>query len=68
MADNTRVSGSIKIENTSPEAVAFTLLEKITFYEDSKEVKKDRKYWLTLYRQCYKATMGHELDDILKEG
>lgn len=67
MADtSTRVSGSVEIEQTSQEAVAFNLMQRVSQYEDSKEIRKDRNYWLSLYRQCWKATKGYALEDILK--
>jgi len=65
MADtSTKISGPVEIEQTSQEAVAFNLMERISEYEGSKEITKDRKYWLSLYRQCYKATKGYSLADI----
>jgi len=47
----------------SPTAVAWQLAFTIAREEKSEE--KTREYWLTLYRQCYKATSGHTLDSIL---
>lgn len=67
MADtSTRVSGPVTIEQTSREAVAFSLMEKIASYEGGDADKKNRKYWLSLYRQCYKATGGSVLESILE--
>ncbi len=66
MADNSmRITGPVKIDQTSQEAVAFKLMDLISSRE-SVEVT-DRKYWLTLYRQCYKATNGNSLESILKQ-
>lgn len=68
MADETiKISGPIHIDSTTKEHVALKLAEKITGYESSDVFKKDRKYWLTLYRQCYKATNGAALSTILEE-
>lgn len=67
MADtSTRVSGAVEVKQNGREAVAFDLMQKISINEDSKIFSKDRAYWLTLYRQCFKATSGHSLEDILK--
>ncbi len=65
MSDNTRVSGSLEVKPSSREAVAFDLLLKITSHEVQTGLTKDRDYWLTLYRQCYKATCGFDLAHIL---
>ena len=59
----------LNIQDHSKERVAFDLMDKIY----SEEYKKrrgdnyDRKYFLTLYRQCLKATSGFGLDSALKE-
>jgi len=45
--------------------VAYDLMKHIA--DDEKDVTKDRKYWLTLYRQCRKATDGTALIHVLKE-
>jgi hypothetical protein len=67
MADtSTQISGPVEIEQTSQEYVAFKLMHLISDYEASSQTTKDRKYWLSLYRQCYKATKGYSLEDILK--
>jgi hypothetical protein len=66
MADtSTKISGPVEIEQTSQEAVAFKLMQQISDYERSTSIAKDRKYWLSLYCQCYKATKGYALEDIL---
>ncbi len=68
MADSSvRVSGPVEIEQTSHEAVAFNLMEKISSWEETTDEKRNREYWLTLYRQCYKATKGYELDKIFQK-
>ncbi len=67
MADtSTQISGPVEIEQSSQETVAFKLMQHIYSYEDSKEDTKNRKYWLSLYRQCYKATKGYTLSKILE--
>jgi hypothetical protein len=40
-------------------------MQQISDYERSTSIAKDRKYWLSLYCQCYKATKGYALEDIL---
>ena len=59
--------GPFEVQQTTREAVAFKLMEQITSHEPTNNVTKDRKYWLTLYHQCYKATRGDTLDNILKQ-
>lgn len=52
------------VPTDSKQRVAYDLALHISSYE--KEATKDRKYWLSLYHQCYKATMGESLESILK--
>jgi len=67
MADqSTRITHPIEVESASKEHVALKLAEKIAYYENDKE-QKGRKYWLTLYRQCWKATHGGALSSVLEE-
>jgi hypothetical protein len=67
MSESLNVSGPVEIESTSKEMVAFKLLERITHNENAQQHTKDRKYWLTLYVQCLKATDGLSLDRVLKQ-
>lgn len=64
MSDSRTISGAVRVEQDSVDAVAFRLTQLIGNYESDQ--KQDRRYWLTLYRQCYKATRGRTLEDILK--
>ncbi len=69
MSDNTSINGPVTIKENSRERVAFDLMMQIisqdTRYDNE---ANDRKYWLTLYRQCLKATAGVvNLESILKE-
>jgi len=66
MTDKLSVSGPVVVEQTTKEAVAFKLMEKIVYFED-KKVPKDRKYWLTLYHQCLKTTSGYTLKTIFED-
>lgn len=66
MAETSKIAGEIQVEQTTREAVAFKLMEHISHYEPKVE-KDNRRYWLALYRQCYKATRGGLLESILKE-
>lgn len=67
MADKIEVTSPVTIESDSKERVALELLKIIDSYSNIKGDQKDKKYWLTLYSQCYKATKGHALEGILKE-
>jgi hypothetical protein len=55
------------IESDSKERVAFDLAVKIDYYGQIKSEQKDKKYWLSLYRQCYKAVNGAPLERVLQE-
>ena len=68
MADDVKISSPVKIEPSSKERVAFDLLEKISTYDSRFETESnDRKYWLTFYWQCLKASSGYSLESTLKE-
>ncbi len=69
MANETvSISGPIDIASNSKQSVAFDLMKHIAFNEKvGDEQKKSRQYWLSLYRQCWKATNGGSLESILKE-
>jgi hypothetical protein len=47
--------------------VALHLALKIALCDEEKQKKKNREYWLTLYRQCWKAANGRSLEGLLKE-
>lgn len=68
MADqSTTVSGPVQVVSDSKQRVALELAEKIDYFSNIPRDKKDRTYWLTLYRQCYKAVNGNKLESILSE-
>ncbi len=67
MADKIEVTSPVAVESDSKERVAFDLACKIAEHTDIEFRQKDKKYWLTLYRQCWKATTGHALPSILAE-
>lgn len=68
MADqNMKVTSPVKIESDSKQRVAFDLAMRISDHSGLKFEQKDKKYWFTLYRQCYKAVIGSSLESILKE-
>lgn len=68
MADqNMKVTSPVKIESDSKQRVAFDLAMKISDHSGLKFEQKDKNYWFTLYRQCYKATNGSPLETILRE-
>ena len=58
---------SVRIVSDAKAQVAFDLMKHISSYHPEEEKVKDRAYWLTLYRQCYKATSGDALKYILQE-
>jgi hypothetical protein len=48
-------------------SVAFDLMEHIASREKPQpELHASRDYWLTLYRQCYKAARGDALQYVLE--
>ncbi len=62
------VSGPIEVKSNSPERVAYELMKLIAIEENAGDQDKSkREYWLTLYRQCLKATSGYILENILKK-
>jgi hypothetical protein len=63
-----KVTSPVKIESDSKARVAFELMDKIDGYTSDDAMRKDKKYWLSLYLQCYKAANGYSLESILKEG
>ena len=67
MSDNINISSPVKIESDSKARVAFELMEKIVRNTSDEAQRKDKTYWLTLYRQCYKATNGDLLKYILQD-
>lgn len=66
MSDTRRIQGSVKVDNGSPEDTALKLMVHIGNHETS--LKQDRKYWLTLYRQCIMSTHGEMLKNVLQVG
>ena len=66
MADHDlRIPNPMSVRDNSPERVALELAFHIA-QEEGGSRPRDRKYWLTLYRQCYKATHGASLLEILR--
>lgn len=63
------ISGPVSVVSDSPSRVAFDLMDKIASrtYDADKEAQKTKDYWLKLYRQCYKATSGFQIESILKD-
>lgn len=58
---------SVRVVSDTKSQVAFDLMKHISSYQPEEVKVKDRAYWLTLYRQCYKAANGYSLEDILQE-
>jgi hypothetical protein len=68
MAEESRsIAGRVQLAPPSVEMAAFELMKHLAQWENLTEGQKDRKYWLTLYRQRYKATSGQALKRILEE-
>ena len=67
MAEKISVQDPIQIKDSSPAVVAYDLMRFIGDDRSSSNENTDRQYWLTLYHQCYKATMGYSLEVILKK-
>ena len=69
MANETiSISGPVDVSSDSKQAVAFELMKHISGHENAEgEKTKNRAYWLTLYRQCYKAASGASLERILQD-
>jgi hypothetical protein len=55
------------VERDSHERVAFDLMLRIESTADNEPEKKDRAYYLALYRQCYKAVHGWTLERTFEE-
>ena len=62
MADQT-----VKVVSDTKERVAYDLMNRIASETRDSSQMNDKKYWLSLYRQCYKAADGCALETILKE-
>jgi hypothetical protein len=68
MIDEIKQASSIQIENSSKERVAFELAKHIAALGNEPDTTlRDRKYWLTLYCQCLKATTGYPLSSIMEK-
>ena len=62
------ISGPVDVSSESKQAIALELMKHISSHEkiDAAQIAT-RAYWLTLYRQCYKATSGSPLERILQD-
>ena len=68
MTDNINISRPVEIQSDAKARVAFDLMDFISRREKGEDQKKEaRAYWLTLYRQCYKAADGETLPNILEQ-
>lgn len=65
--DNVSVSGPIDVVTDSKQRVAFDLMKLIDAHSPVELERQKKDYWLTLYRQCYKAASGSSLESILRE-
>jgi len=64
-SDSTSISGPVTVKNDSTERVALDLMLHIMGHEKHPNTPNPREYVLTLYKQCWKATHGRALKDIL---
>jgi hypothetical protein len=58
----------VKVETDCTARVAFNLMAHISEKEEGvSQQKRTRDYWLTLYRQCFKAASGAVLSTVLEQ-
>lgn len=69
MAERMSIDGPVKVQpaDSSPARVALELMKFLSGIDSTKEERSKREYWLTLYRQCYKAANGRSLESILEK-
>lgn len=66
MTEDVSISHPLTVRPSSKEEAAFRLMHHIGGCEKSPDAG-DRKYWLTLYHQCYKAANGASLESVLQK-
>lgn len=70
MAEKMSIESPVKVDlgSNSAAAVAYDLMRFIGSGDDlkNKDQESRRQYFLTLYRQCWKATNGYGLESILQ--
>ena len=65
--EDIRITHPVEVQNDAKARVALELMERISRHEHSVTAEqKTREYWLTLYRQCWKAANGEYLKGILE--
>jgi len=58
----------LKLVDSSKERVAFELMQLVDGRaKDLDNIEKNKKYYLSLYVQCLRATSGNSFDHVLKE-
>ncbi|MDF2076274.1 hypothetical protein P2Q70_16965 [Pseudomonas mendocina] len=68
MADAVSVNGPVRVVSDANARVAYDLMLHIASWESVEpEAKKNREYWLTLYRQAHKAVAGYTLEKVLPQ-
>ena len=66
-SDSVEITKPVAIQNDAKARVAFDLMQRIASEENANaDLTKTRAYWLTLYRQCYKAADGELLQYVLE--
>ena len=65
--EDIRVTQPVEIQNYAKARVALELMDRISRVEQGvAPEQKTREYWLTLYRQCWKAANGDYLKGTLE--
>lgn len=62
MAEQTSISGPVRIESDSSSRVAYDLMTRIVGQEVT--AHKDRAYFLTLYSQCRQVVNGTFIEGV----
>lgn len=66
--ETVKVSGPVSVISDARQRVAFDLMKHIGVqcYNADMRPQGTRDYWLKLYHQCFKATNGDPIEEILK--
>jgi hypothetical protein len=67
MAEQISITSPVRIESDCKSRVALDFMNTLAYKIGDENQRKDKKFWFTLYRQCYKAVDGFALEQILRE-
>lgn len=67
MTDSRSIQGPVSIQSDSRHRVALELMQTIARSDVEKSLDRDRKYWLTLYRQSLLIVNGADVATTLQE-